>query len=238
MLLNKGIEPSDLNEFSRKIQKYERKFTELTLTFCNLRYIMMTLRFINYGRINIMGIQVKRVKRTRTEGALKAALLTILKDKPVRRVTIKELCEAANIYRSTFYCHYENVESLLTAIEDDVIAEIDKSMELFVADELTTYEYARRLCDYVKSGKYDFSVLLHESTPESSAFRAKVVTRLADQFRALHPELDDYKKEYIPIAAAGGAVTAVLTWFESGCALPLDDLTRAVHDSTKAALRG
>lgn len=184
-----------------------------------------------------MGIQVKRTKKTRTEGALKAALLRLLNEKPLRRVTIKELCEAADIYRSTFYCHYEDVESLLATIQDEVLAEVDKAMELLVADELTTYEYARRLCEYIKSAKYDFSVLLRETTVESGEFRAKVVLRIADQFRTLHPELDDYKQEYVPICAAGGAVTAVLNWFDSGCKLPLDDLTRAVHDSTKAALR-
>lgn len=184
-----------------------------------------------------MGIQVRNLKRTNTEPALKAALLKIMQNKPVSRVTIKELCETADIYRSTFYCHYADIESLLAAIEDDVLAEVDKSMEMLVLHELTTYEYARRLCEYAKSRKYDFTVLLREGTKESGEFRVRLVNRIASQLRDLHPELDEHKKEYVPLCVASGAVTSVLVWFEGGCELPLDDLTRAIHDCSKAALR-
>ena len=38
---------------------------------------------------------------------LKEALLDLLKDKPIDAVTVSELCQMAQINRTTFYRHYE-----------------------------------------------------------------------------------------------------------------------------------
>lgn len=42
-----------------------------------------------------------------TRNALKEAMLTLMKEKPVGRMTVKELCETAGINRGTFYLHYD-----------------------------------------------------------------------------------------------------------------------------------
>ena len=43
---------------------------------------------------------------------LEQALLRLLKQKPLRRITVTELCEAAAVSRSTFYAHYSNVDDI------------------------------------------------------------------------------------------------------------------------------
>ena len=35
--------------------------------------------------------------------------LELLKEKPVAKITVKEICERAEINRSTFYKHYQDV---------------------------------------------------------------------------------------------------------------------------------
>lgn len=46
-------------------------------------------------------IQYSRMK-------LQQALLTLLQTKPIDKVTVKELCETANLNRGTFYLHYDS----------------------------------------------------------------------------------------------------------------------------------
>ncbi len=52
-----------------------------------------------------------------TKEVLKNALLKILQNKNIDRVTVKELCEEAGINRGTFYLHFSSPQDLLDEIE-------------------------------------------------------------------------------------------------------------------------
>lgn len=52
----------------------------------------------------------RRVRRTRA--ALQHAFLSLLHRKDYASITIEEICEAANVGRSTFYAHYQGKEDL------------------------------------------------------------------------------------------------------------------------------
>ena len=41
------------------------------------------------------------------------ALLKLLEQKDMEYITVKEICEAAGVNRSTFYLHYETIDDLL-----------------------------------------------------------------------------------------------------------------------------
>lgn len=56
--------------------------------------------------------------------------MKLLKEKPISSVTVKELCEIANINRSTFYSHYIDAHDLLDKIGkelfDDMYATLNQ----------------------------------------------------------------------------------------------------------------
>ena len=58
-----------------------------------------------------------------TKAVLKTALLALLKEKPLNRVTVKEICDAAKLNRGTFYLHYSSPYELLKEIENDFVEE-------------------------------------------------------------------------------------------------------------------
>ena len=52
-------------------------------------------------------------QRTRlTKRLLRESLLELLREKPVDHITVKELCEYAELNRSTFYAYYTDVPAL------------------------------------------------------------------------------------------------------------------------------
>ena len=55
------------------------------------------------------------------------ALLSLLEKKPFEYITISEICEKAEVNRSTFYLHYENTGDLL------------KEAIAYVLDNFTSY---------------------------------------------------------------------------------------------------
>ena len=56
-----------------------------------------------------------------TVRVLEESFLTLLKDKPVNRVTVKEVCELAQLNRATFYAHFRDCFDLLDHIEQTLL---------------------------------------------------------------------------------------------------------------------
>ena len=65
-----------------------------------------------------------------TQHALKQALLTLLKEKSVNKITVKEVCELAELNRATFYSHYSDCFALLEAIENELLEAFAQSLTL------------------------------------------------------------------------------------------------------------
>ncbi len=49
----------------------------------------------------------------KTKNALLDAMMTLLKAKPLEKITVSDLCEAASIRRATFYAHFRDKEDFL-----------------------------------------------------------------------------------------------------------------------------
>ena len=69
-----------------------------------------------------------RVRYTRR--VLKESFLKLLSQKPVNRITVKEVCELAQLNRATFYAHYSDCFALLESIEQELIDAFAQSLHL------------------------------------------------------------------------------------------------------------
>lgn len=89
----------------------------------------------------------RRIRYTRY--ALQNALIACMQQKPFNRITVREICETADINRSTFYMHYKDIYELLDEIEEQVYQEIDaifpKSHRL-----CTTWNSCWTMCSPIK----------------------------------------------------------------------------------------
>ena len=63
----------------------------------------------------------RRVRKTKD--ILKKSLINIMKEKSISSITVKELCEKADINRGTFYLHYAGVFNILEEIENELFEE-------------------------------------------------------------------------------------------------------------------
>ncbi len=68
-----------------------------------------------------------RVRYTQT--ILKKTLLTLLEKKPINKITVKEVCELAELNRATFYTHYTDCFALLESIENDMLEDFTQSLQ-------------------------------------------------------------------------------------------------------------
>lgn len=60
----------------------------------------------------------RRAQMTRL--LLRTALVELMQEKPFNQITIKEICEQADLNRTTFYLHYADQFALLSDVENEV----------------------------------------------------------------------------------------------------------------------
>ncbi|MBO5373056.1 MAG: TetR/AcrR family transcriptional regulator [Lachnospiraceae bacterium] len=58
------------------------------------------------------------VNVTASQESIEKALLALLDEKEVYRISVKEICEKANVARSTFYTYYDVIDDCLLIIEN------------------------------------------------------------------------------------------------------------------------
>ena len=63
---------------------------------------------------------------TKSKRALRAALIGLMEERGLDAVSVNDLCARADLNRGTFYNHFRDKEDLLVALEDEVMADLDR----------------------------------------------------------------------------------------------------------------
>lgn len=94
---------------------------------------------------------------------LKHALIDLMKSKNINDIAVKELCEKADVNRSTFYKHYNTV----TELYEDTIKDVTENFRYitdYAAKEgvLFKSKYIESILNYVENNRDLFLVILSE----------------------------------------------------------------------------
>lgn len=72
-----------------------------------------------------------------TKMVLKQSFLTLLKERPVNKITVKDVCALAQLNRATFYAHYSDCFALQESIENELIDAFAKSLRYVNSFDVT-----------------------------------------------------------------------------------------------------
>ncbi len=116
----------------------------------------------------------KDARVVQTRKALRDALLQLLEDSNIEKISVREIASKAGVGYNTYYRHYPDKESLL---EDIVAEEIDHLVLLAVPifDAEDTLGACHALCGYVMANKASWKILLTGGA--SVALREEFVRR-------------------------------------------------------------
>lgn len=64
------------------------------------------------------------LRQQRTKRNIANAFLSLRSEKPLEKITIRELAERASIHKATFYLHYKDIYALSESLEQEVIDDI------------------------------------------------------------------------------------------------------------------
>lgn len=156
-----------------------------------------------------------RIRYTRQ--TIQQVFIDLLKQKPLGKITVKEICEKAQINRSTFYKHYEDVYHLMYKLEEAALNHLEvllidskHSGSIHVLTALLT-----SLLDY-----QDLIAPLTANTPDSD-----FPNRLAEccsRYAVSHLSSGDGNyinnpdKQYVYSYLAGGTSMLIQHWLKTG----------------------
>src|SRR5258707_3194308 len=97
----------------------------------------------------------------RTKAALQHALTSLILKKDYEAITIQDICDAANVGRSTFYAHYtskddlkrkgfEKLRKLLVDRQRDALATAGDIRDRSLGFSLAMFEHAREHVDHYR----------------------------------------------------------------------------------------
>lgn len=98
-----------------------------------------------------------------TKRLLRESLLRLMEEKSIQSISVKELCEASGINRSTFYNHYARPADVLAEIENKVIADLQEVWEKEAGKNWPLDRRIEALCGYIDERRRLFRLLLQNS---------------------------------------------------------------------------
>lgn len=176
--------------------------------------------------------QDRRVKYTKM--VLRESLIACMKEKPIDKITVKEICEGADINRSTFYVHYASPQDLLDSIKEEMYDEVKASK----AESGDLKTLIRQLCDVFYAYRELLSIIVGSIENIGFLFRVCDVWK-PDMLRELKMRgIEGERAEIIYLFVASGATSVLVVWATSGFRLTademVDELSRIVMDGLSA----
>ncbi|WP_066174401.1 TetR/AcrR family transcriptional regulator [Bacillus marinisedimentorum] len=154
----------------------------------------------------------RRKKYTRK--VLKESLITLLADKPISAITVKEVCEIADINRSTFYTHYTDHYDLLNKIEEEITEDMSRYLNDYrYTIEEESIQMTEKILEYVTQNKIVFQTLLNKNG--SPTFEKRMMN-LTQQFMMSNLVNDNViRKEdsrYLSTFVISGSIHVIKDW--------------------------
>lgn len=157
----------------------------------------------------------RRVKYTKM--VLKESFINLLEKKDISQISIKEICEDADINRATFYAHYSDQYDLLKKIEAELVDNINVHIAEFdcKSNELDAVLQAERIFAYLKENARLCKILIGERG--DLGFQKQVMMLVYDLI--ISNLTNDNKisredAEYVYSFTITGCVGLVQKWFD------------------------
>ncbi len=141
---------------------------------------------------------------------LKEALVQLLQKKTIEKITIYELCDTAQINRTTFYKYYGNQYDLLDEIENDFFNELE---QLLAVEQPEDFDCFKRILENLEKEQAKCKVLIN-SVPDL-AFSEKLFSLPSIQAFIKYQTPKQYtagQEEYFRLFFCQGGYAIIRKW--------------------------
>lgn len=183
-------------------------------------------------------MNTKNNQRTRlSKILLKNALMDLLSEKgSVTKISVRELCERADLNRSTFYAHYSEPKELLEEVEAALLDATREHLQRIGAEnDVGAHRYLLSFLIYIKENDKPFRTLLIDAgDPE---FRSKFMQQSIIQFvENLNISFPKDQEQYIYSYILNGSTGVIIQWMRSDYSIDENALVDLLFFINQSAL--
>lgn len=175
----------------------------------------------------------RRVKYTKM--ILKDTFIDLLENKDLSKISVKEICEQADINRTTFYNHYNDPYDLMTQLENELLENIEAYLAQYAECEanVTLLEIVEKIFDYIMENAKLCKMLLGDKGNLNFQKRImmivydKDVNNLSDKKHLPKEELD-----YIYSYMITGSIGVIQKWLDDNMKSSSHSMARILMNLT------
>ena len=164
----------------------------------------------------------RRVRMTKM--LLKQSLIELMSEKSIHEISIKDICNGADINRSTFYRHYNTQYELYDDVLEDITRDIGEIYIKCAGEDYTTQLFLAEVLKYIEAHRDTFLVILsgHGNISMGETFN-RFTNRFIDTENA--SELKVYLIQFI----AAGMTSLIWTWLSKENRRPAEDVALIIN---------
>ena len=172
-----------------------------------------------------------------TKMRIREAFFQCLKEKPINRITVKELCDLAEINRATFYAHYDDPFDLMEKLEEETLGSIRqmlKEQQFYGEDGLLL-----SLLGMIRDGNNETAVLSSRNGDPnfggriSALFYETYLPRMEDQL----PDCTKAQRHAVYRFIAGGCSNLLTDWVRHGMQDAPENIAEEIRILCAAVMR-
>lgn len=171
----------------------------------------------------------RRVKYTKK--VIKETLLELLQQKDISNITVKEICEIADINRGTFYRYYLDVYDLLKNIEQEFINQIKDSPSIERMQEHSVYSFSKGILTIFENNKELVRILFN--TDRNIYFLNEVLEVAYDkcigEWEMRNPKEDFNEIENAVVFIFNGALGIINYWVKNDFKTSSEDIAKYIE---------
>jgi AcrR family transcriptional regulator len=183
-----------------------------------------------------MTLENKRSQHTKS--LIKNALIDLLLKESFNSITVKKICEKAEVNRSTFYVYYKDPVELLSVIEEETIDLIINSFSLDIPSD-NIIDYIDHFLIEVKDNHERFKVLLGLQADPS--FSEKLISKVGQATliktilseKVSIPTSNITQLIYCGTFYMSGAYSIIVKWINANYDLSTRELAFVLRDMLK-----
>ncbi len=168
----------------------------------------------------------RRVKRTKR--ILRECLFKLLEEKSIDEITVKELTEAADVNRSTFYFYYRDINDMMMQIQDEIFTVFEQTVLIPQASFVTVEDftnYCIRFLLFCKEYEKICKFVISNDPNNNLAKKIKksLLKRIPDT-KKVFPENDS--KRYLTAFAVSAIWETIIQWMYDGMKVDAEEMAR------------
>lgn len=172
--------------------------------------------------MNTSGNENRSVRTTKKK--LSSTLLALLREKPLNKITVREVAELADVNRGTFYFHYQDVYALVKDMEEQFFHDLQSALELPEAQKsdflplcLACMSQHAEFCEVMLGPNGDIAF--------SEQIKHLVNEKCTQLWLYSIPNIRAERIETLNAFLIGGVISVFQHWLATGQKLSIDELS-------------